>query len=95
MSREKQIEGIRSVILRMNVCEMCDEIKCIYDCDRCIATQIYNAGYRKQSEVVREIFEEIEKCTLRKIVMDGEVLYDKTEQFAELKKKYTEEQNDI
>ena len=49
MSREKQIEGIRSVILRMNVCERYDEIKCIHDCDECIATQIYNAGYRKQS----------------------------------------------
>lgn len=94
MSREKQIEGIRSVILRMNVCEMCDEIKCIYDCDRCIATQIYNAGYRKQSEVVREIFEEIEKIIKYSYYADelGE-WHDETLLLGgidELKKKYTE-----
>lgn len=50
MSKEKQIEEIKGVLLRMNVCERYDEIKCINDCEKCIATQIYNAGYRKQNE---------------------------------------------
>lgn len=59
MSTEKQIEGIKSVLLRMNACEMYDEIKCVHDCDECIATQIYNAGYRSQSGVIKEFVEKI------------------------------------
>lgn len=39
-----------------------DEGVCDFDCDMCnYADALYNAGYRKQSEVSREIFEEIEK----------------------------------
>lgn len=51
MSKEKQIEEINTVLLRMENCENYDEIECLHgDCNRCRAIQLYNAGYRKQSE---------------------------------------------
>lgn len=56
------------------------------DCER-----LYNAGYRKQSDVAKEIFEEIEQ--LFTDVKDGYEVYHtiETEYYCELKKKYTEE----
>lgn len=44
-----------------------------------------------KENLAREIFEEIERCTVQKVINQGKVLYDTTEQFAELKKKYTGE----
>ena len=54
-------------------------------CDA-IAVGIYDAGYRKQSEVAREIFEEIEKISK---APHGYICLSYDE-LAELKKKYTE-----
>ena len=76
----------------------CDR-DCIPSCDECIAQTLYNAGYRKQSEVAREIFEEIENRLLPSNT-SGEYRGDSVEWFdyydlhlaediAELKKKYT------
>ena len=48
MSKEKQIEEMASILLKLDDCEKYGEIKCIEDCKKCRATQIYNAGYRKQ-----------------------------------------------
>ena len=48
MSEEKQIEEIAGILLRMDNCENYDDIECIKVCNKCYATQIYNAGYRKQ-----------------------------------------------
>ena len=48
-----------------------------------------------RAEVAREIFEEIEKCTIRKVLREGEIIFDTSEQFAELKKKYTEDPSPI
>ena len=48
MSKEKQIEEMAIILLKLDDCEKYDEIKCIEDCKKCRATQIYNAGYRKQ-----------------------------------------------
>lgn len=45
---------------------------------------------RVRTEVARKIFEEINKCVITKVIKDGEVIFDRSEQFAELKKKYTE-----
>lgn len=50
MEREKQIEEIKAILLQMVNCERYDEIKCIEDCKKCYATQIYNAGYRKERQ---------------------------------------------
>ena len=56
------------------------------DC-RCVkqAEALYNAGYRKASEVAEEIFAEIEEHIMLEF---NEVAY------AELKKKYTESEKD-
>lgn len=55
-----------------------------------VAVALVNAGYRKQSEVAREIFADIEKYTYRYLndadYSGGDLIYD----IAELKKKYTE-----
>ena len=50
MEREKQIEEIKAILLQMVNCEKYDAIKCIEDCKKCYATQIYNAGYRKERQ---------------------------------------------
>lgn len=49
MSREKQIEEMAETLAEM--CDLdlladCDE----KDCSKCMATALYNIGYRKQSE---------------------------------------------
>ena len=51
MSRDKQIEEIASIIAKNE--DLCRSAT--------IASAIYNAGYRKASDVAREIFEEIEQ----------------------------------
>lgn len=59
-----------------------------------IAEQLYNAGYRNQSEVSREIFEEIEdRMSCFEDDDDGYLLKKCEFEFfmRELKKKYTEE----
>ncbi len=76
-------------------CEECHLYK-----NRChakkYATRAYNNGYRKASEVAREIFEEIETLlylnALRGDVFTGRYFSEELEtDIAELKKKYTEE----
>ena len=68
------------------------------------AEAIYNAGYRKASEVARKIFEEIEKMFVNNHIESfknyrDEMVYrfntNLTVAFAELKKKYTEEKECI
>ena len=63
-------------------------------CNECLAEALYNAGYRKASDVAREIFEEIEKeygenCGAYRI---DDLTYGQLWDFlAELKKKYESE----
>lgn len=87
--REKQIEAIAKAM-----CSGCpDNKECMHSlCADWYKTEsIYNAGYRKQSEVVKEIFEEIDNIisNLRDspFYSSGDAVYELTE----LKKKYTEE----
>ena len=88
---EKQIEKMAKVL--EFVCELQDQDLCIAECDTCRATALYNAGYRKQSEVASEIFWEIDKL-LTAIYLDDE---DGTnfvgvdiQKYHALKKKYME-----
>lgn len=49
------------------------------------------ADVAPRAEVAREIFEGIEKIgVVRKIIKDGEIIFDVTAEYNELKKKYTE-----
>ena len=107
MSREKQIEEMAKLL-----CSTCAETN-EKDCEKfegvcgiCDATKLYNAGYRKASEVAEEIFGEIEKnyiefydrvCSNHELKLPEVVkelcMYLLNEEFmriAELKKKYTE-----
>ena len=61
---------------------------------RALASLLYGKGWRKQSEVAREIFEDIKGLYVTKVINNGKVLYDKTEKFMEVKKKYTEDGNE-
>lgn len=52
-----------------------------------------SADVAPRAEVAREIFEEIEKIGVARIVtFNGEILFDVTAEYDELKKKYTEDQ---
>jgi hypothetical protein len=95
MSKEKQIEFEMAEML-----EIIEKAREVYANDVTDHTEneyiregLLNAGYRKQSEVAREIFEEIEfdihqlmfeREEHRATAIEGVI--------AELKKKYTEEQ---
>ncbi len=90
MSRDKQIEEMAKII-----CGSHNNGACVFNHEPCDlecsangeAKKLYDSGYRKASEVAREIFEEVER------VVNFALCVDITEwsAFAELKKKYTEE----
>ena len=89
--KEKQIEEMAKICC--NTCEFgCGfNGECDLDTDyrtcgvtKETAEHLYNAGYRKASEVAREIFEEIERET-----KNHGICYTQRK-IAELKKKYTE-----
>ena len=99
MTREKQIEEMANILWHipnnyfLNSYNDCERIaECIYD----------DGGYRKQSEVAKEIFDEIEKLvsTNKKTVAcatyEETIFYieDFIEDLAELKKKYAGEKED-
>ena len=86
MSKEKQIEEMAELFSKF--CE--DELGADFIKDIAVdfAERLYNAGYREQSEVAREIFEDIE----REIKNHG-ITYAQRK-IAKLKKKYTEGKTD-
>ena len=100
MSRDKQIEEMARdmCICRHNdICEM-DGNPCDLACGYLIeARDLYEKGYRKASEVAREIFEEIGTLlylnALQGDVFTGRYFSEELESdIAELKKKYTEDE---
>ena len=99
MSREKQIEEMARVLCGM--ASSCN--KCMFNSETCYeykdAEEIYNAGYRKQSEVAKDILAEVERIILENtyphFMTDGKpcIIWKPKEGYdalAELKKKYTE-----
>lgn len=95
MSREKQIEEM-AVKLGIPACEKvpCRNCGVTNGCDwREYAIVLYNAGYRKASDVAREIFADIETCMKNFEDDDDGYLLKKCEFeyfMRELKKEYTE-----
>lgn len=93
MNKQEQIEEMEN-ISRMD----CDDIKKVLgitrcsdlDCQDCFARLFYAKGYRKQSEVAREIFAEIEYYA--SIILDEYGFHEffkiHCDKIAELKKKY-------
>ena len=89
MSRDKQIEEMAKLL--HGYCKA----PCPNDgCDHCIAYDkakaLYNAGYRKASEIAWEIFDKIDEIAYHYLnnvnYSGGDMIYD----LNELKKKYTE-----
>ncbi len=102
MSRDKQIEEMCAIMADASyaACEdtplvpesagICDKV----DCHRCKeARRLMSAGYRKASEVAREIFEDLENTMITYGEVESALYYKQIgyNSFAELKKKYTEE----
>ena len=59
MSRDKQTEIAND--LNMHCVSLSEQFCGEMSCNACISNWLYNAGYRKSSEVAEEIFAEIEK----------------------------------
>lgn len=90
MSKEKQIEEISKVIDKSPWKLYQDFTGCHINSSE-IAEYLYNADYRKQSEVVKEIFREIENYMIDSTFCGMPVKSMLSSKFAELKKKYSEE----
>lgn len=102
MNKEKQIEEIAHILCGMeNSCDECifDKVKCY---ERLDAEQIYNAGYRKATDIVKEIFKELESVfylasytvqrpmgSLTTKTVEG--IHMRNEDYHTIKKKYTQE----
>ena len=92
MDKEKQIESMANAIEQARIKATDTTNSMNYGFGGWYAKELYNAGYRKASEVAREIFEEIDKIAMHNVTSSygiwlmsmGEVA------FAKLKKKYTE-----
>ena len=112
MNKEKQIEEMAKVLSTVKRCDAFTVSECIkrkcqyphYEGVTCIAEhqaeKLYNAGYRKASEVAREIFEEIDKMLDTVTIVMGRLdslrtfhktIEKVTSTVDELKKKYTKE----
>ena len=96
MSRYKQIEEMAKIchFYDDGICRLCEEllVSCDRKCDLTILVEnLYNAGYRKSSEVAREIFEEIETSLSIGGSIGSEIYYViRGEDYLHYKKKYTE-----
>lgn len=88
MDRDKQIEEMANIINEMDepnahyYDEILEQHEAFADCFT-IAKHLYNAGYRKASEIAEEIFEKL------KVDLKG---YISLNYLDELKKKYAEEE---
>lgn len=102
MSRDKQIEEIEISdvdILANDINQHCPDLAENYcgdtHCVSCLAHALTQKGYRKASEVAKEIFEEIEssskECWERYKRSETLGYYITASQFAKLKQKYESE----
>ena len=86
---EEQIFEMAHHLCCQNNCAECDSD---YRCEFIIESSIlHKAGYRKQSEFAREIFEEIERTLKSELPFIGSAV---VVMLAGLKKKYTEGEDD-
>ena len=70
----------------------CDRTSDLEDSIACLKVELQT----QQRDTAKRIFEDIRTLVVLKVVYDGEIIYDVTDKFTELKKKYTEEiNNDI
>ena len=100
MSRDKQIEEMAFDLCRIDTCKHLPQAECDKTtCAHCEAEALYNAGYRKASEIVGEIIKDLVNFAddnKKQMLINGHSIWfinadDVTEFIAELKKKFTEE----
>ena len=98
--RDKQIEEMAFTdvdILANDINQHCADLAETYcgdtNCLTCLAHALTEKGYRKSTDLAREIFEEIEASAKVKYWRGGGLVVFEIdgEDFAELKKKYTED----
>lgn len=99
MSKEKQIEEMATVINEMDERNAHYYDKYMIECEafadaNAIAKALYNKGYRKQSEVVEEIFEKIDNIVSNLRDSPFYSSSDAVYELIELKKEYTEVKED-
>lgn len=91
MNKDKQIEEMAEAIEKARIKATDTTNSMNYGFGGWYAKELYNAGYRKASEVAREIFEVIEKYLVTGSTFYGQAIHSiGVGTFAELKKKYTE-----
>ena len=101
MDSDKQIEEMAYDVCNSSHCTV-EEWQCCSVCAglcekaKRISEKLTAKGYRKASEVAREIFEEIDKVLnfYKKYNPYNDLLKCVIDKLAELKKKYTEENNE-
>ena len=106
MNRDKQIEEMAKIchFYDDGICHLCEEllVSCDRKCDLAILVEnLYTEGYRKASDVAREIFEDIDRI-LGMLMVDyanfnrfseaDTIRYAITYLLDELKKKHTQEE---
>ena len=85
MNRDQQIEEMAQIIAENT------EFDTMWDEIYASAKALYNAGYRKASEVAREFIKAVDSMLELVTAMTGLNVLAYGGKFAELKKKYTEE----
>ena len=87
--KEKQIEEMAKDLRALD----CLQYNPKYSIEYQRAMGLYALGYRKTSEIAREIFDEIESCKWSETQYgDRKLCFEiNSEKYAELKKKYTED----
>lgn len=91
MDKVKQIEEMQNTLIK--IAKQPIMIEGLAHWSDVITEELYNAGYRKASEVAREIFEEVDEAMIehaRGNTTDHWLFV----RIAELKKKYTESEKD-
>ena len=98
MSIDKQIDSMTKDLCHTETCEIKKTgIPCNHRCKAHIyAKRAIDKGYRKSSEVAREIFDEIESCKWSETQYGDHILCFEvnSEKYDTLKKKYESEKDD-
>ena len=87
MTKQEQIEELKNILLEES--NRFYGLKCDEACAYCEASAVYNAGYRKQSEAAKEIFDAIKSKLIFNKYGIATISY---ETFCDLRNKYTGEQ---
>jgi hypothetical protein len=87
MDKEKQIEEMAKAVCHLD--RTCDQCMTSFECKAMTyAKRFYDNGYRKSSDVAREIFADLEKII--EVDNEGKASFDIREFHHKIEKKYTE-----